>query len=240
MASEDTTAGRLHQILVNLRVTSASPLVEAWSNVLGVDVKDRAAILRGISLVVAMPDAIEETVRSLPDVNHDLLLRWRPKVSHAMGIAHHLEQQATQLTAQYDDATLLSLEHAADTIARVRPTLHLEPDRAVTADDKISELLDALESLDATDEVRQMLVRHALRLQGALRLYRVSGPEAVKDALVDATAALAVATTGQDDDRPAVRLFGGLIGYVADSLQIVTSVTVLYPQIEHLVRHITG
>lgn len=240
MSSEDTVAGRLHAVLLDLRSWNNTSLGVAWAEVLGVDRADHATLLHGISLVLAMPEQVESTLRGLPDANHDLLLRWKTKVAAGLAHAHQLETATSSLTAQYDDATLLSLEHAADTIARAREPLHLEAERAATAEKMVVELLDALEGLDAPDVVRDMLVRHALRLQNALRLYRVSGPEAVKEALVDATAALAVATTGETDDRPAVHRFGAVLGYVADSLSVVTAVQVFYPQIANLVQQISS
>ena len=118
MSSEDTVAGRLHEVLFNLRAWNNSQLGVAWPEVLGVDRDDRSALLHGISLVLAMPPQVESAVLELSDANHDLLLRWKTKVATAFSLAHQLETQTSQLTAQYDEATLLSLEHAGDTIAR--------------------------------------------------------------------------------------------------------------------------
>lgn len=235
MVSQETVAGRLHGVLTDLSQVRNASLAEAWARVLGADVTDRPAILRGIGVVATMPEAVEQSVLALPDATHELLLRWKPAVHAAMSVAHRLDSSANDMVANYNDATLLALEMVDDQVLRAHPHTHLEQDTIDRALERTSELLDALEGLDASAEVRSMLVRHALRLQEALRMYRLTGAQGVEDALADAAAVLAV-TQKRAGGHPAWQAFAGVVGFVADALQIVSAVALLGPDIEQFVR----
>ncbi|MBD8059519.1 hypothetical protein IC607_11135 [Cellulomonas sp. JH27-2] len=241
MEMMDTSAGRLHEILVDLRKWANAPLRQAWVRVLDVDDEDRAGLFSAISMVVELPATVQAQVLLLPDVNHDLLLRWVPAVDSAFGLAHTLEGSTGQLTGQYDDTTLYALESTTDALSRHGNALHMEPDLVTDADAKVAELLTALENLEGSEETKAMLVRHALRLQAALRMYRVSGPDGVKEALVDATAALIAARTAEDDSRPAIRKFADVVSFVADSLQIAaTGAPLIALGVNEIIRQISS
>lgn len=239
MAFEDTSAGRLHEIFRRLQRHANQPLRQTWATEFGVDVEDRAGILTGIATVLALPGTVEQEVRALHNQNHELLMRWEPAVSAAFSIAHQLEQSTGQLAGQVNTTTLLSLETVADVLERNGQATYMERDAIDEANAKVVELLDALGGLDASDEIKAMLIRHAVRLQAALRLYNVTGAEGVREALVDAAAAVAAARTGPDDKRSGVRKFVDLIAFVSDSLQIVASTALVTPGVSEIIHQIT-
>lgn len=239
MASTETAAGRLYRILMDLRPRTNMALGEAWVQVLDVEGRADPELYRRLAIVVGLPTVIEKSIRELPDANHELLMRWQPKVMTVISLAHRFDESTSAVVGQYDDAVLLSLEHADDAVLHATRPASMAPDARESALAKISELLDALEGLAAPANIRALLIRHAVRLQDALRLYPLTGPEGVAEALYDATCALnAVAPNGADDEREPMARYARTLGFVADALQILTAVASIVPPVASWVAQI--
>lgn len=243
MASSDTAAGRLHQLLqfVGDPRRREVPLRVTLGALYDLDPNDRQDVLRFVVAAIDLPAQAEASVRALPNQDHDLLLRWVDPVRAAMNVIHQIDQATVSVAAHYNEAHLYALEVAADQVARNHPSAVLPDDALSTANERVAELLDALDQLDDGD-VRALLVRHASALQHALRLYRVTGADDVRDALVDA--ALAVDAVGRRDvddaENAAAKSFAGVIALVANGLTIAGVAYQLAPAINAAIRLING
>ncbi|WP_273652987.1 hypothetical protein [Cellulomonas fimi] len=240
MAREDTPAGRLHALLVEMRGRSNTQLRGAWAPIFRCEPADTSALVQGVVAVLALPDETEAAVRRLPNVDHDLLLGWRARVDAAMSIAHQLETTVENFKAQYTEVDTMLLQVVADQLDRNEPPVHMEADAVAQAADLVGQLLDALEAIDDED-ARGLLVRHALRLQAALRLFKVSGAEGVREALLDSVAALSAVSNGRPeaDERKGVRKYWELIAFVANAFTIAGTAYQLAPGVASVVKAIT-
>lgn len=223
MATSETAAGRLHQLLsyVSEPVRRDVPLRVTLAGLYDLDANDRQDVLRCVVAAIDLPAEAEASVRALPNHDHDLLLRWVTPVQAAMNVVHQIDSSTASVAAHYNLTHLYALEMVADQVARNIPSPVLSEDTLTTANGQISELLETLEAID--DELaRALLVRHASALQRALRLYRVTGADGVHEALFDA--AFAVGYVQQRDarapTRTAAQTFGALIAFIADGLTI--------------------
>jgi hypothetical protein len=240
MAREDTPAGRLHAFLIEMRGHSNVQLRAVWAPVLGCEPADTSALIRGVVALLALPGETEAAVRRLPNVDHELLLGWRPRVDAAMRIAHQLETTVENFKGQYTDVDTMLLQVVADQLDRNEPPVHMEADAVAQATELVRQLLDALEDIE-DDEARGLLIRHALRMQAALRLFRVSGAEGVREAFLDSVAALSAVSNGRPeaDERKGVRKYWELVAFVANAFTIAGTAYQLAPGIAAVVKAIT-
>ncbi|WP_163544609.1 hypothetical protein [Occultella kanbiaonis] len=226
MSSSDTAAGRLHQILLALRQSAQNrQLRTAWGQALAISPTDQQALFVAVANVMSLPDEAERTIRDLPDQNHELLLRWRPAVDQAMSIAHQFEGATANFTAHYSEAHLFSLEHGADLVARYQtttPELVADGAQVASAISLVHDLLETLATSNLEPFVKETLVRHATAMATALQLVRVTGPQGIRAAAIDAASALKLFTDEhpEKDTRAPIRRFLEVLSAVANTVTI--------------------
>jgi len=89
-------------------------MLSAWAAVLGVERDNSPELLHAVAAVTALPAQLEADLRAaLPDNDLELFLAWKPKVEAAMQGFANSGTTADGVQRQYDDATLVSLQHAS-------------------------------------------------------------------------------------------------------------------------------
>ncbi|GGB91438.1 hypothetical protein [Cellulomonas carbonis] len=243
----DNAAGHLHHVLSVLKTQPSEVLGTAWSELLGIDLDDRAALFRAIAAVAELPDLAVKQIEATPGVTLELYTRWRAPVHAAMQRAHLLEQQAQQMVAHYSETHLAYLEVCAERIAQHGTALRVNDDALAEARGLADEVLELLrEATELPAEVRELLVRHATALRTALDLADVLGGQAIQDAVAGVIGAVALAERASTSARQSksVQRLWEVLDRFTRLTNLVTgtagAVDELAPAVEHVIRQITS
>jgi hypothetical protein len=204
----DNPAERLHDLLSSFKGVANQPMLSAWAAVLGVEQDNLPELLHAVAAVTALPAQLEADLRvALPDSDLELFLAWKPKVEAAMQGFANSGAAADGVQRQYDDATLVSLQHASHALWSSGRELQ---------DDQLTALADALQGLDELisdsadidPELQVFLLDLVYEMKRAVRLVRVQGVDGLQVALERSVGAICVrAGLGQPLPDP-----GGQVG----------------------------
>jgi hypothetical protein len=182
----DNPATRLHRLLKRaVKIPDNTKTQEAWAQLLRVqNAKDTSYLLSCLGPVLAMPHEVKETVLAL-NLNHELMLRWVPKVEQALSAAN-LAGHWEPVRKPLDDATLINLEMCGDRLSELAP----EP---VVPEAQLGNLLEQVRALrnetaqaDIDPDVKQCLLKHLHDFEYALECYDIGGTPAVRRAVGNA------------------------------------------------------
>lgn len=188
----DNPAERLHDLLTAFKGVADQPMLSAWAAVLGVERDNLPELMHAVAAVTALPSQLEADLRAvLPDNDLELFLAWKPKVQAAMEGFTNSGTTADGVQRQYDDATLVSLQHASHALRGSGRDLQ---------DDQLTTLADALEGLDELisgsadidSELQVFLLDLVCEMKRAVRLVRVQGVDGLQVALERSVGALYV------------------------------------------------
>lgn len=188
----DNPAERLHDLLSAFKGVANQPMLSAWAAVLGVERDNLPELLHAVAAVTALPAQLEADLRAaLPDNDLELFLAWKPKVEAAMQGFANSGTNADGVQRQYDDSTLVSLQHASHALRTSGRELQ---------DDQLTTLADALQGLDELisgsedidTELQVFLLDLVYEMKRAVRLVRVQGVDGLQVALERSVGALYV------------------------------------------------
>lgn len=114
--------------------------LDGWCAALNIEAEDRPEMLRSLAQVLAMPAQARAELEKVPDVNHEIQLRWYIPVCDYLARAALLNSTPASAGVTVDDATLLSLEMCSDTLHRCLPD-------AVVTDGRLAEIADLINEL---------------------------------------------------------------------------------------------
>lgn len=227
-------ASRLRSLLLAARDTNAGLLREGWATLLDVEVTDRATLLSRVGDVVALPNQIRAAIQDVaPD--HEELTDRLPEIEAALSMLNLDGQKWNDFRTRYSDAALDQLRYVSRELRRYGTypsTTREELDKLrQQAQDLIEDVLQA----DLDSELRDYLLRHLQRVREALERFRVLGPEAVDDAIRQATGDLHL-RPDLDDKRghPLAKSFGALLAAVSLLSSTVNNTLGAAERIQHM------
>lgn len=188
----DNPAERLHDLLTAFKGVADQPMLSAWAAVLGVERDNLPELMHAVAAVTALPVQLEADLRAaLPDNDLELFLAWKPKVEAAMQGFANSGTTADGVQRQYDDATLVSLQHASHALRSGGREIQ---------DDQLTTLADALQGLeelisgsaDIDTDLQVFLLDLVYEMKRAVRLVRVQGVDGLQVALERSVGALYV------------------------------------------------
>lgn len=189
MPSNHNAAARLHSVLVKAKKSNlrSTPAISAWANLLNAEPSNEALVLKRLGAVMELPSTIKTKVESLSDVDHELYLRWVPKLVGAFR-ATHLGSSFSSFLDNVDDTTLFGIEHCSALLGRKDP----EPEIAKSELDflriKVQELIEEVRTNDIDLDVRKFLLKHLLTILNAIEEYEIFGSRPLTAALGEAVA----------------------------------------------------
>lgn len=187
-APQDNPAGRLHSALAEIRNLSGNTHINnALANVLGLgedEHEDEVVLHQYVAVMAAWPGTAVALVKSIPDQNHDLVLRWVPKVAQAMLWVGRWNQSISSMQNEYDHQTLYSLEVTADLLHRFKPEPVLEEDKLPSLIEVVRKVIDDVSNdTNLSAIARAFLLKHLIEVQNALLYFHVVGYSGVEDAM---------------------------------------------------------
>lgn len=134
-----------------------------------------------------LPMQIKERVSNLQDIDHDLFLRWLPKVERAFQA--NLGGNFAEFADCLDDATLLGVEHCASQLAREDPDPEIKPADLADISKSVEELLTGVRDSETDPAVRLFILKHLYMIRRAIDEYQLFGAKPLATALGEAIAA---------------------------------------------------
>ncbi len=232
----DNPAGRLHALLTDLSEVSPADRTQtraAWASVLDIEEGDLAGLTRGLGYVLNMPEQVKAQINDIQDVDHDLMLRHMHKVEAALSRSIlSLNEAVAHVHAQYNEATLLSLELCSDALHRRRAERVVADDDLKRIDEEISKLVDEVRSSKLDQDLRDFLLTHLAEMHQAVGDVRIRGSIALEEVL-DRTCG-AISRKGDlrsriDQQEPVWTMFASLMSIIASAMQVTALVLMPAP-----------
>lgn len=190
----DNPAQRLHDFLVAMQSQSANRTMgEALARILGVNKDDTPTLLCAAAEIIRLPEQACRQLVSVPGIDEDLFLQWRPSVNHALTYLQNLTGNGiTPMISSYDAATLLGLRHASHQLrtmnARDVPGEQMEElTREIEA---LRHLIETADELDGT--LRLFLLDLVNEMTRAVVFYRIQGIDAIEEVFERSLGAIAL------------------------------------------------
>lgn len=176
MIRRNNPAGRFDRLIskaAQLRVNT--PSLRAWANVLEVpeDAVSSELILK-IGYALALPNAIETAVRGVPDINHDLFLKWMPRAVASFQ-NFNLQADWNNFIGHYTPEVRYGIEMCADMLSSRASEKELNEELLGQIAGDVDSLLDELLRSTLSDEIRNFLVRHLSSIRAGIAEYWLRG-----------------------------------------------------------------
>jgi hypothetical protein len=176
-------AARLLKLIQALRFHDANrPAMDAWRSVLAVAPNDNPRLLERFGLVVMLPRRAKQAVLEVPDISHEIYLRWLPQVESAF-VRQSLSGPLHQYLGQIDKTVELGIEFCAELLARQRPENTLGDDDLQALRKEFALLLTDLDVADIPLVLKHRISRHLAEVVKAIDDYQIAGVEALEHAL---------------------------------------------------------
>lgn len=195
----DNPAARLRTLLAALRAQPARATSgEAWAEVLGIN-NEPTLLIHGLAKAIELSDRAQRIARD-EGLNSTVMLRWVAPVTAALTHLADLDAPLRLVINLLDDSTMLSLQACEEAItsAAAEPPARAHLAEAVRLTDAI---LVEIANADLDSASRELIARHILALQQALKLYTVVGDTGLYDAMLSAMAALGVVDREAETQR---------------------------------------
>jgi hypothetical protein len=224
----DNPAGRLHRLLEALRVLQPPTMGirDAWIAATKADVNRSMQLERRVLLVVQLPIKITSLMDSIPDdgsFDREFAMRWFPQVQTAFQNSFFNSGPIDNITGNYNEGTLASLESCSYTLHRFRSEATPTADEISEIQAQVNDLLDSLKSSSDLDpSLRSLLLVHSNAMARAIDDFLIAGSEAMRDQLDQTIGALMrtgyfpqVKAAGEAEEDSAVKKFWLFLGRIA-------------------------
>jgi hypothetical protein len=214
----ENPAQRLNVILGLLANQSPqAPVRQGLSDILGLQSDDTPELILGVAAIIELSHTIEARVANSPSLERRS--RWIEPVRKALIALTQLDQPLNRVTLNITDAVRLSLEVCEELFPATVDNETISQERIAKAVQLADRILDELSAAGLEQAAHELLVRHVLALQNALKLYKVVGHSGLYDAILSTHAALLV-SAGGNTKAPWYRHIRETISTLADLVQI--------------------
>jgi hypothetical protein len=172
----DNSAGRFLIVLERMRSPQlrTNNAADAWANILGINVKEPARLLRGIADVGALALEVRDAVGVLDGINAAHLASWVPKF-FAPWEHFNLSTPFDQFARTVDDTMLALIRIADDMLHRQRPEPVVPADQLKEIRSQVDLLARDISSAKLDREFKDYLLHHLDIIEEAIAGYRLKG-----------------------------------------------------------------
>jgi hypothetical protein len=192
MKNLNNPAARLHALLHKAKQNADlrnKPSTEAWSMLLNAATNNQALMLKRLGGVMELPSIIKARIENLAEVEHDLYLRWLPKVEEAFR-ANHLAGGFNGFIDKIDDTTLLGIEHCAAILSRRDPDPEIKPEELESLRQRVDGLIKETTEAEIDTDLKRFVLKHLFAIRNAIDEYQVFGSKPLVTAFGEAVAAV--------------------------------------------------
>lgn len=179
---------------------------------------------------MALPGAIKAEIEQLPNIDHQLHLKWLPSVETSFSLLN-FQIPWKQFIERFDGEVIYGIQVCGDALSRNRPEKVADPKLLEGLLKKIIELLAELEKAELSPETRAFMFEHLLLVKNACEEYQIRGIKPLEAEVERLTGALALSPWVwiQSRDSSFGRKFWAAMG----NLALVTTIVVGQIQIGH-------
>ena len=190
MTKLNNPAARLHALLHKAKQNTElrnKPSTESWSMLLNVPTDNQALMLKRLGGVMELPSVIKGRIENLAEVNHDLYMRWLPKVEEAFR-ANHLAGGFHGFIDKIDDTTLLGIEHCAAILSQRDPDPEIKAEELESLRQQVDDLIKEMTDAEIDPDLRKFILKHLFAIRNAIDEYQVFGSKPLVTAFGQAVA----------------------------------------------------
>jgi hypothetical protein len=192
MTKLNNPAARLHALLHKAKQGGeqyrGKPSTESWSILLNVPNNNQALMLKRLGGVMELPSVIKGRIENLADVDHDLYMRWLPKIEEAFR-ANHLAGGFHMFIDKIDDTTLLGIEHCAAILSSRDSDPEIKSEELEALRQQVDNLLGETRDAEIDSDIKKFILKHLFAIRNAIDEYEVFGSKSLVTAFGEAVAA---------------------------------------------------
>jgi len=224
MEKLNNPAARFHSLLKKGQSQKKDEqCAKVWGNILDVPSGDTSLLLRRMGHVMELPSLIALEIRELPNVNHDIHLKWLPRVNASIGIMNFQNPWKTFID-RFDAEILYGIEICADALSRSRPEKIISESLLKELSDKVAKLQEELSNEDIPISVANFIMERLEEIRLALEEYPYRGSAPLERALENTVGKVVICPTIYKECQSSNygKKFWELMGYLAISVTITT------------------
>jgi hypothetical protein len=194
-----------------------SQIKQVWARVLHAE-DDDSLLLRRLGIVYGLPQAIRDQVATLPNENHQLLLKQIPKIEGAL--QRNIYEQWSNIRQQIDEALIHSLEMISFLLDREKTEPSVDKEALADLHERVVEFYETLaddrilDNLKLDPDLRMFLLRQLERMRTAIQEVRWRGASALQEAGEAVVGAIVIRgiqnPPKSEDDKSLLRTVGSL------------------------------
>lgn len=174
MSNNNNPAGRLHNLLKEgHKKAKDQPAQAIWSDLLNVK-NDNGLLLRRVGFLMALPSNIKTSMSYIDDINHDIYLRWLPRVETAFSILN-FQIKWDQFIKRFDGEIMYGIEICSEMLSRECPEKVINEEQLNVLLTKVDELLEELDKSEFSNDVWLFIYDHLLLIKEAIEEYSIRG-----------------------------------------------------------------
>lgn len=199
------------------------PCEKVWNKLLDVSEGNAPLLLRRIGYVFDLPRQIEMEIRELDHVNHDIYLKWIPRVNAGVKMMNFHNPWKTFID-RFDAETLYGIEICADALSRSRPERTLSDETIKTLLERLKVLKDDFDSNDFSAAVAEFISERIDEIISAIEEYPYRGIAPIEAVLEGSIGKVVVNPEIYHESQSSAygKRFWEFMGYLAISVTIVT------------------
>lgn len=184
MYDASNPAGRLHDILheaVNKKDENQSAQ-RVWATVFGVDPNDHQTIMTKLIEVYGLVTEVRRLIESDPSLNHELLLRYFPKIETAI-FSKGIATPWKPIRAELDAAVLDSLKYCADSLKDSFTEEPVNPEELESIDKTLLSLEEMIRVCTLPQDLRIALLEEIHKIRQSISMVQIKGVRGIKAAM---------------------------------------------------------
>ena len=181
MSEINNPAGRLQTIVESGRGQPKDHRAfQVWPTILGIEERGKSDLLRHVGSVMTLPADIQEQIKQIGGIDHDLFLRWAPKVESAFS-ALNLQSRWGQFIDKFDGEVMYGIELCSHTLSQNSPQTNVDHAQVGSLLLEVNELLnEVVNSSNINAHLRRFIIGRLRDVRIALEEYQVLGSRAIE------------------------------------------------------------
>jgi len=196
---------------------------KVWEKLLNVPSGQTPLLLQRIGHVMELPSLIEAEIHELENVNHNIYLKWLPRVNASVGMLN-FQNPWKSFIDRFDAEILYGIEICADTLSRSRPEKIISESTLNELAEKVTLLQKEFTEQSLPSNVALFISQHLEEIRLALEEYPFRGSAPLETALKNSIGGVVISPNVYQDCQktPYGKKFWEFMGYLAISVTITT------------------
>jgi len=197
------------------------PSSKIWAKLLHVPEHDTPLLLRRIGYVISLPSQIKLEVESIPNVNHDIYLRWLPRVNASIGMLNFQAAWKNFIT-RFDSEILYGIEICSEMLSRSRPEKVISKSTMESLVDKLAQLQEEFQEENLPPDIAEFIFERLQEVRSAIEEYPLRGSEPLETVIHQCIGKIVIVPTIYQESKNTSfgKKFWEFMGYLAMAVTI--------------------